>query len=238
VVSFDHRDVGTAERDWSDGRWARLPAVDLEGVHRALVISAHPDDETLGAGGLVALLSRAGADVTFLLATRGEAGHRVDLSAERQAEFATAVDRLAPGSRIHDVGLPDGGLRESADALTAAIVDALDDTDLIVAPWSGDGHRDHRIAGETAASVAREHGIELLEYPVWLWHWGTPESPEIPWDRLAQVPLDDDAQRTKARALAAYETQLTGIAGEAPVLHDGMVHHFSRAWETFVRTPA
>lgn len=235
MVSFDHRDVGTSEGEWADSRWAGLPVFDPRTVTGALVVSAHPDDETLGAGGLIALLHRSGVPITFLLATRGEAGHRVDLSSERRAEFGTAVDRLAPGSRVVDGGLPDGGLRENTARLDFLIASALGDADLIVAPWRGDGHRDHRIAAEAASAVAVRTGVELLEYPVWLWHWGTPESPEIPWHDLVRIPLDDEARHVKSRALSAYETQLTTVAGEAPVLHDGMVNHFSREWETFVR---
>jgi len=39
-----------------------------------LAFFAHPDDETMLAGGILALLSRGGAQVHYLCATRGEGG--------------------------------------------------------------------------------------------------------------------------------------------------------------------
>lgn len=44
------------------------------GAKRALVLSAHPDDETICAGGTMALLARSGVAVTICCSTRGEGG--------------------------------------------------------------------------------------------------------------------------------------------------------------------
>src|SRR5207248_8918131 len=41
---------------------------------RALVVSAHPDDETMFAGGYIARLAAEGHDVVLLCSTRGEGG--------------------------------------------------------------------------------------------------------------------------------------------------------------------
>jgi LmbE family N-acetylglucosaminyl deacetylase len=41
---------------------------------RVLAVVAHPDDLEYGAAALVARWTRAGAEVVYLLATRGEAG--------------------------------------------------------------------------------------------------------------------------------------------------------------------
>ena len=39
-----------------------------------LVVLAHPDDETFGMGGTIALYARRGCDVYHVCATHGEAG--------------------------------------------------------------------------------------------------------------------------------------------------------------------
>lgn len=231
-MSFDHRDEGTPESDWAKA-WPELPSYLPGTVEHALVIAAHPDDESLGAGGLMSWLYRTGSRITVLLATHGEAAHDGDTGPARVQEFMTAVYRLAPGCRIYDVALPDGKLREHAAALEERVTDALADADLIVAPWRGDGHRDHRIAGEVAAAVAERENIALLEYPIWLWHWASPGSPEVPWHAFERFGLDSTALRHKASALAAYESQRSGAE---PIIHDGMLEHFERDWETFVRT--
>ena len=235
MVSFSHRDPGTPEVDWAgDASWASVPWLTPVGGGRVLVIAAHPDDETLGAGGLLSRLHRSGARISILLATRGEAGAGVDRSARRLDEFRTAITRLAPSSTIVDLRLTDGSLQSDASELRLAIERAASGVDLIVAPWVGDGHGDHRIAGEMAGEVAESLGIRLLEYPVWLWHWAEPSATTVPWDNFVRVLLSPDDRRAKQAAIGSYQTQLSHHDDEAPMLHDGMVAHFERGWETFV----
>ena len=70
MVTFDHREPGTPEQKWADSKALRTaPELDLEGVDRAVVFAAHPDDETLGAGGTVHRLNQAGSSVRVIVAT-------------------------------------------------------------------------------------------------------------------------------------------------------------------------
>jgi N-acetyl-1-D-myo-inositol-2-amino-2-deoxy-alpha-D-glucopyranoside deacetylase len=83
---------------------------------RLLAVFAHPDDESLACGGLLARCAAEGARVTLLCATRGEAGERVPgcsdeigLGIVRRGELHDAAERLG----IHEVILldhPDGEL--------------------------------------------------------------------------------------------------------------------------------
>jgi N-acetylglucosamine malate deacetylase 2 len=67
-----------------------------------LTIIAHPDDETMLSGGTLALLARAGAEVHYVCATRGEGGEvgepplsrREELGAVREREMRCAVQTL------------------------------------------------------------------------------------------------------------------------------------------------
>lgn len=67
-----------------------------------LAFFAHPDDETMLAGGALALLARAGAQVHYLCATRGEGGEvgeppvceLADLGSVREEEMVCAVQVL------------------------------------------------------------------------------------------------------------------------------------------------
>jgi N-acetylglucosamine malate deacetylase 2 len=71
-----------------------------------LAFFAHPDDETMLCGGTLALLAAAGADVHYLLATRGEGGEvgdpplctQAELGQVREAEMACAVEALGGAS--------------------------------------------------------------------------------------------------------------------------------------------
>ncbi len=69
---------------------------------KILTIIAHPDDETMLSGGALALLARAGAEVHYLCATRGEGGEvgeppistREELGTAREREMRCAVQTL------------------------------------------------------------------------------------------------------------------------------------------------
>ncbi|WP_413451106.1 PIG-L family deacetylase [Georgenia phoenicis] len=59
---------------------------------RLLAVFAHPDDETIGAGGLLALAVRAGVDVSVVTCTRGERGEVIP---PELADLAQDAEQLA-----------------------------------------------------------------------------------------------------------------------------------------------
>lgn len=256
---FDHREPGTSEAEWqSASPWAAAPRLDpiLErDIDTLVVLAAHPDDETLGAAGLIATAAARGIRITVVVATDGEGSHpdsptwsRHDLARERRAELVRAIDALAPGSVLSFLGLPDGELRDHRTSLTRLVRPAIAADragraepvgdplrTLIVAPWAGDGHRDHRVLGEVADELARELGHRSLGYPVWLWHWAHPADVETHgWTVLT---LDAEAHAAKLRALALHATQVRPLSpapGDEAVIHAGMRAHFERGVEVFI----
>lgn len=222
-MTFDAREPGTPAGTWlADPRLAALPDLGLPG-RGVLVLAAHPDDETLGAGGLLAELDLRGRAATVLVATDGGAGAAP--AAARAAELRDALGELAPAAELHTLGVADGGLREARAAVAASLADLVreradgeDPVRLIVAPWRGDGHRDHRVLGEIAADLARSHGLPLWEYPIWLWHWADPTTAEVPWPSMRRVTVSGEAAARRARALDAYPSQVAGPAAVVP--HD------------------
>ena len=247
--AFHHSDSGRPEEQWLiDGRWEGLPTVTIEpgkGIRRLIVLAAHPDDETLGAGGLLHQASRAGVPAEVIVASDGEASHpasptydRAGLARVRRAEVASAVAILAPGARVQHLGLPDGDLSGHGAAVAAALRERIADLGVgavVVAPWRHDGHDDHDALGTVAAQVAEETGALLLEYPIWLWHWGAGE--DVPWSLIRVLPLQAREQEVKRRALATHVSQIAPLSdapGDEVLLGAGMMAHFDRPFETFV----
>jgi hypothetical protein len=71
---------GTDERTWAAWSWlSTLPGsglAGLAGVTSAVVVAAHPDDEVLGAGGLISVLAASRARLRLVAVTDGERSHR------------------------------------------------------------------------------------------------------------------------------------------------------------------
>lgn len=90
----------------------------MENSHGLLVVMAHPDDESMGCGGLILRHSRAGVPVNLICATRGEAGWmgkprgavQEDLAQIRAGELDEAAGALAIGG-VELWDYPDGGVR-------------------------------------------------------------------------------------------------------------------------------
>lgn len=247
-VAFDHRDPGTSEAEWTAARlWSTATPL-RDAASRLIVLAAHPDDETLGAGGLIATAAAAGTDVSVIVATDGEASHprssgAADLGARRRFEVVAALRELAPGARLRFLGLPDGGLRESTAALRDALLGELGPLPhgvLLAVPWWGDGHRDHRVAGETALTL-RGPGVHVIGYPIWLWHWGDPEAIDalVEPARWRTLPLAKGVADAKSAALERHVSQvapISGAPGDEAILHDDMRAHFARPYELFIDT--
>lgn len=64
--------------------------MDMETKRALLAVLAHPDDETFGMGGTLALYARQGVDVYLICATRGEAG---EVEKEHLQGFSTVAER-------------------------------------------------------------------------------------------------------------------------------------------------
>ena len=231
MVSFDARTAGTTVDAWrSDDRLAAAPPLDLDAVTRLVVVAAHPDDETLGAGGLIAGCAARGIDITIVIVTDGGASHPGDrtIAERRSREAVRAIATLAPSVKLRLLGYPDGRTDQHRATIRLAINRAIGDITAgtrVAAPWRGDGHRDHRVIGEIVADlVPAEH---LWEYPIWMWHWAEPQHPAVPWHRARRASIDP---APKARAIAEYRTQ---TEGDDPQLLPSFIEHFRSDTELF-----
>ncbi|MFY9344881.1 MAG: PIG-L family deacetylase [Planctomycetota bacterium] len=134
-----------------------LPKDPLQGP--VLVLAAHPDDEVIGAGCLLAFHGNRGHAVTVVHATdgaKGDPGQRDhDIRATRRREGKEALARLGLGEARH-WDLPDGELPEHLPELTRRITEVMREVQpkTLYSFHAGEAHRDHRaVAAATAAAA-------------------------------------------------------------------------------------
>lgn len=189
-------------------------STDLNGA-RILVLAAHPDDESFGAGGTLALAAPRAEAIRIWIATDGTAQQGVApedaeaYAARRRAEAlaaATALGLEAPRFG----GLADRSLGQPASdrALEAAIREELEEfrPDLVLCPSPAEIHPDHRalarvLFDEVAASRAGDPDHDRFRYMrIAFYELSHPILPNALVDIAAAAEKKDEA-------LAAYASQ-------------------------------
>ena len=222
----------TTEQTWIES--LRLVPNWLPEEKSTVIVAPHPDDETLAAGGLIAMQRSRQIPVKLLAVTDGEAAYPgvPDLGGTRRVEQACAAADLGVAlDAIVHLCLRDSAVAESEQALTDRIEACINSDTLLVAPWPRDPHPDHEACGRAAQAAAHRTGATLVFYFFWTWHRFRPDCLSgLPLRRLA---LSADAYSRRASALACHRSQLHRDEG-APILPDILLAPARRPFETFV----
>jgi LmbE family N-acetylglucosaminyl deacetylase len=199
-----------------------------------VIVAAHPDDETFGAGGLIHSCARAGHPVTVITVTDGE-GARTDLpepGAIRRRELRAALSCLS-GRYIkwHRLGIPDGNVISHESFVERAIKTRLPSDAILIAPFEHDGHPDHEAVGRICITLARRRVMTVLRYPIWAWHHWSP----LAWrnTEFVRFELSAEAQLAKARAIRCFASQLDARYSPA-VMPPHVLEYFTRPYEAFL----
>ncbi len=135
-----------------------LPRDSLQGP--VLVLAAHPDDEVIGAGSMLAYHASRGHQVTVIHATDGAGGdpsnrESGDIRDVRRAEGVEALRRLGVEPARH-WDLPDGQLPENLADLTARVSAVMQEVQpkTLYSFHAGEAHRDHRAIAKATADAA------------------------------------------------------------------------------------
>jgi LmbE family N-acetylglucosaminyl deacetylase len=199
-----------------------------DGVSRALVVAAHPDDVDFGAAGTVAGWVAAGIEVAYCIVTDGDAGGydpavpRGEIPGIRRAE-QTAAAKAVGVTDVRFLGYPDGRLTVSLDLrrdLSRVIRQARPDR--VVGQWPERNwqrvfasHPDHMAAGEALMCAVYPDSRNPFAFPelaaeglephtvgqVWL--MGSPEA-----DTYVDITATFEQ---KVAALRCHESQVGGF---------------------------
>jgi LmbE family N-acetylglucosaminyl deacetylase len=224
--------VGTAESTWASMFADATPWMPVS--QGLLVVSPHPDDEVLGAGGLVHTWAERGHPVTVVSVTDGEAAYPGwrGLGQVRRHELKTALRQLAAKHiSIIRLGIPDGQVSNFTNRLRNSLSSMLSREMTLIAPYEQDGHPDHDAIGRICCDLAQTHNVPLARYPIWRWHRGDPQF--FRQARWGKFSLTIDARRAKAHAVQCFVSQLRPRHC-APKLPLHVLSYFERSYEAFI----
>lgn len=136
-------------------------------MKRLLVVSPHPDDETLGCGGTLLRLVSEGAEAHWLNVTdmSVEFGYELERIKTRNSEIAKVRDALG-FSGMTNLGMKPAGLDEyPIGDIVAGISRAIKsfEPDTLFLPFYGDPHSDHRKVFDAAFACTKPFRFPFIK---------------------------------------------------------------------------
>jgi LmbE family N-acetylglucosaminyl deacetylase len=171
----------------------------------ALILVAHADDETLGAGGTIQKLVRGEWDVSVVIVSDGIVSARG--APQDNREHAHAACALLGVGEPRFLGFKDQLFDQFTIAEMANAVFAVGaQPDLIITHASTDLNSDHRIVGELAKIVSKPRGrscsLLACEVP------STTQWNGVPFPANYYVEIEQELE-TKIKAFSCYENELS-----------------------------
>ncbi|MBI2786887.1 MAG: PIG-L family deacetylase [Legionella longbeachae] len=222
----------TSEKEWI--KYLKNKALWSYPLTDTIVLSPHPDDETLGAGGLISDLKEKKIDVLVISVTDGEKAYLNEEHKLRQIrinEQEKALEILGISKeKIIRLQLRDSAVKEEEEKLEKLIFPFVSKKMHLLAPWLGDYHPDHEAVGRAALKLARQKNAHLSFYFFWTWHYATIlDLNQLP---LYIYPLKSNAFINKQKALECYVSQRF-TKKERPILPEHILIPTKRTFEVY-----
>ncbi len=217
----------------------------------AVVVAPHPDDETLGCGGAIALLRQRHIPVQVLVMSDGTQSHPKSkaypaerLKKLRELEALNALKVLGVAAKYvtfygwPDTAVPHPHYPNFEQAVTLCDRELLRfSPSVIFVPWQGDQHCDHQATWQIVQRCVNDwqQPPRLLAYSI----WGNPEAGlrELP-DQTTGWRLDiRSVQALKRQAALAHKSQTTDLISDDPDgfrLTPAMLNNLIQPWETYL----
>jgi LmbE family N-acetylglucosaminyl deacetylase len=224
---------------------------ELRRLSPMLVLSPHQDDETLGAGGLIATAAALGFAPRVAYLTDGSASHRGspywtrERLARLRAEEAIAAlgDLGVPPDDILFLGWRDAaphpaGSIERDNTVTALKRWTADRPPASVwSTWTGEAHCDHLATAQVAAALRASLDPRPAGFAYVVWGWNEEGLEEAADPRSLSCPATVEV---RTRALSRHASQTTDVISDAPEsfrLPPEVAAVTSRTSEVFLELP-
>ncbi len=232
----------------------QLPFATIRDMTRGgglVVVAPHPDDESLGCGGLIAEAVVQSVAVRLVVVSDGVGSHAgsklyppLRLRALREAETIAAAAALGLSAdcitflRLPDTAVPTSG--PEAERARAAIAGVARDcaAGAICVTWQYDPHCDHTATAALVEGTRDDLGeAAIFAYPIWGWTLPADASVGEP---PTGVRLDIARHvESKKKAVAAHRSQTTALIDDDPDgfrLEPSMLERFARPFEIYLAT--
>lgn len=170
---------------------------------KILVLSPHPDDESIGCAGTLMLYREKGVEIHLLIASNGEKLEtKIENIGELRRKEAINVAKFLGIKNTIFLGLPDESIQEYKKDLKERVKKIIKEIepDLIFAPFPFDPHPDHKAVSDVALELMRDiRGFKLAFYEIY--------NP-IRFNILVDISEVIDR---KKEALFLYQNSLLGI---------------------------
>lgn len=165
---------------------------------RILALGAHPDDLEFGLGGVLLTEFDAGAEISFVITSQGEAASHGN-PAQRHSEARAAAEFLGAAERLHVLDFGGDGQQSASPANATQIARLIREQtpSLVFAPFPAPNqHPDHAVVGQAtrdACRLARYGGFAALKdlpaHPIdSLWFYAVTPLPDL--DLTGAVLID------------------------------------------------
>lgn len=236
---------------WSNPTELPLRSIAASEFGSTLVVAPHPDDESLGCGGAIALLRSLGCPVHVLVMSDGTRSHpnsrrypapRLRSLRESEALQATRILGIEANQvaflRLVDGAIPSpeaAGFASAVQVCQAQVSAIAPQT--IVLPWRFDPHPDHQASWAIVQAAIAQNRPRLIEYPIWDW------DPEQRGEMTGLEQIDAwrlDIQSVvalKLQAIAAHRSQTSDLIDDDPEgfrLTVEMLANFTHPWEVYL----
>ncbi len=227
--------------------WEIETLVERKSDHQSiLIVAPHPDDETLGCGGAIALLRQLNIAVKVLVVSDGTKSHpnsktypppALKKLREQESLAALAVLGVAPEA-VTFLGMPDGAVpavnlnsneiveidkrtkergQEYQDAISLCHQYLKNTTpSIVLLPWRRDPHPDHRASWQLFKAAINNQDNIPRLIEYPIWDWDSKQRQNFP-ESINAWRLDiSSVLELKQQAIAQYRSQISDLIDDDP----------------------